>query len=125
MPQPPLVLYVSIYGKILLNVYMQYRIEARMSWNPDEFTEYREYANVPQYADPAYYEQGEAPAPRSAQPAPPVAPSPIAPDMYEYDPGTMSAYRGPSSLEGYTHDAGEDQRELAKHGKISEIGRAS
>ena len=32
----------------------------------------------------------------------------------------MSAYRGPSSLEGYTNDAGADQRELAKHGKISE-----
>ncbi len=91
-----------------------------MSWNPDEFTEYREYASVPQYADPAYYEQGEASAPRSTQPAPPIAPSPVAPDMYTYDPGTMSAYRGPSSLEGYTHDAGEDQRELAKHGKITE-----
>ena len=43
--------------------------------------------------------------------------------MYAYDPGTISAYRGPASLEGYTHDAGEDQRELAKHGKISEGNR--
>lgn len=40
--------------------------------------------------------------------------------MYSYDPGKMSAYRGPSSLEGYTDDAGADQRELAKHGKITE-----
>lgn len=94
-----------------------------MSWNSDEFNEYREYASVPQYADPAYYQQGEASAPRSAQPAPPAAPSPVTPDMYSYDPGTMSAYRGPASLEGYTHDAGEDQRELAKHGKISEGNR--
>ncbi len=91
-----------------------------MSWNPDEFSEYREYASVPQYADPAFYEQDEASAPRSAQPASPAASSPVAPDMYGYDPGKMSAYRGPASLEGYTHDAGEDQRELAKHGKITE-----
>ncbi|HLQ10109.1 MAG TPA: hypothetical protein VK134_00800, partial [Ktedonobacteraceae bacterium] len=90
-----------------------------MSWNPDEFTEYREYANVPDYADPAYYRQGETSTPRSAQPAQPPA-SPVSPDMYSYDPGKMSAYRGPSSLEGYTNDAGADQRELAKHGKISE-----
>src|SRR6266851_170492 len=90
-----------------------------MSWNPDEFTEYREYANVPDYADPAYYKQGETPAPRSAQPAPAPA-SPVSPDMYGYDPGKMSAYRGPSSLGGFTDDAGADQRELAKHGKISE-----
>src|SRR6266849_5196886 len=90
-----------------------------MSWNPDEFTEYREYANVPDYADPAYYKQGETSTPRSAQPAQPPA-SPVSPDMYSYDPGKMSAYRGPSSLEGYTDDAGADQRELAKHGKISE-----
>src|SRR5579859_4177655 len=87
-----------------------------MSWNPDEFVEYREYASVPNYADPAYYEQEKTSAPRSAQAVPP----PVSPDMYTYDPGKMSAYRGPSSLEGYTYDAGEDQRELAKHGKISE-----
>ncbi len=91
-----------------------------MSWNPNEFTEYREYARVPDYADPAYYQQGETSTPRSAQPVQPVAPSPVSPDMYNYDPGKMSAYSGPSSLEGYTNDAGADQRELAKHGKISE-----
>ena len=91
-----------------------------MSWNPDDVTEYREYASVPQYADPAYYEQAGASSPPPAQTVPPAVPSPIAPDMYSYDPGMMSAYRGPSSLEGYTHDAGEDQRELAKHGRISE-----
>ena len=91
-----------------------------MSWNPDEFTEYREYASDPDYADPAYYQQGETSTSRSAQPVQSVAPSPVSPDMYNYDPGKMSAYRGPSSLEGYTDDAGADQRELAKHGKISE-----
>src|SRR5260370_12577098 len=90
-----------------------------MSWDPDEFSEYREYANGPDYADPAYYKQGETSTPRSAQPAPAPA-SPVSPDMYGYDPGKMSAYRGPSSLGGYTDDAGADQRELAKHGKISE-----
>ncbi len=93
-----------------------------MSWNPDEATEYREYAQVPDYdyADPAYYQQGETSAPRSAQPLQTVALSPVSPDMYSYDPGKMSAYSGPASLEGYTNDAGADQRELAKHGKISE-----
>ena len=91
-----------------------------MSWNPDEFTEDREYSRVPDYADPAYYQQGETSTPRSAQPFQPVAPSPVSPDMYNYDPGKMSAYSGPSSLEGYTNDAGADQRELAKHGKITE-----
>ena len=91
-----------------------------MSWNPDEFTEYREYASVPNYADPAYYQQGEKSTSHSAQPVQPVVPSPVSPDMYNYDPGKMSVYRGPSSLEGYTHDAGADQRELAKHGKITE-----
>jgi len=98
-----------------------------MSWNHDEFTEYREYGSFPDYADPAYYRQGETSAPHSAQPVvlPPTSPvddrpSPVSPDMYSYDPGKMSAYRGPSSLEGYTDDAGADQRELAKHGKITE-----
>jgi Zn-dependent protease len=91
-----------------------------MSWNPDELSGYRKDARIPDYADPAYYKQGDAPAPRSAQPALPAALSPAAPDMAGYDPGKMSAYRGPASLEGYTHDAGADQRELAKHGKISE-----
>ncbi|HVB74496.1 MAG TPA: site-2 protease family protein [Ktedonobacteraceae bacterium] len=99
-----------------------------MSWNPDEFSEYREYGTAPDYSNPAYYQQSEAPVSRSAQPvqqleAPPnlnslAAPSGLA--MYPYDAGQMSAYSGPASMEGYTDDAGADQRELAKHGKISE-----
>src|SRR3984893_12905803 len=101
-----------------------------MSWNPDELPEYREYANAPDYSNPAYYQQSETPTPHAAQPVqspepPPTLPaynraSSASPDMYSYDPGQMSAYRGPSSMEGYTDDAGADQRELAKHGTISE-----
>src|SRR5437660_3255535 len=37
--------------------------------------------------------------------------------MYAYDPAQMSAYRGPSSLEGYTVDAGAEQRKTAEEGK--------
>ncbi|HLX57064.1 MAG TPA: site-2 protease family protein [Ktedonobacteraceae bacterium] len=101
-----------------------------MSWNPDEFSEYREHADAPDYSNPAYYQQNETPTPRSAQPVQQLEPPPTlvahgqassaSPAMYAYDPGQMSAYRGPSSMEGYTDDAGADQRELAKHGTISD-----
>ncbi|GAC1565070.1 MAG: hypothetical protein NVS3B14_01670 [Ktedonobacteraceae bacterium] len=100
-----------------------------MSWNPGESSEYREDADAPDYSNPAYYQQSETLAPRSAQPVQSLEMLPNGPDyseasttspvMYSYDPGQMSAYRGPSSMEGYTSDAGADQRELAKHGTIS------
>lgn len=98
-----------------------------MSWNPDEFADYREYGsvgNTSDYSDPTYYQQEETKTPRSAQPVqslepPPTYPAytPASPDMYAYDPAQMSAYRGPSSLEGYTVDAGEEQRKVANEGK--------
>jgi Zn-dependent protease len=98
-----------------------------MSWNPDEFTEYREYGSpgsAPDYSDPTYYQQRAAKTPRSAQPvqsleSPPTYPDypPAAPDMYAYDPAHMSPYRGPSSLEGYTVDPGAEQRKAAEAGK--------
>ncbi|TMF42817.1 MAG: site-2 protease family protein [Chloroflexi bacterium] len=99
-----------------------------MSWNPDEFADYREYGsigNTSDYSDPTYYKQEESKTPRSAQPvqsleSPPTYPAytpPASPDMYAYDPAQMSAYRGPSSLEGYTVDAGAEQRKTAEEGK--------
>jgi Zn-dependent protease len=102
-----------------------------MSLNTDEFGEYREYPpgrpqeEQPDYFDPAYYQQQSAVPPRSARPvqrlftpsvAPAEAPDYTTPSMYSYDPGQMTAYKGPSDLEGYTDDIGEEQREAAKHG---------
>lgn len=107
-----------------------------MSLNPDEFIEYREYPDTggypatpeqPDYSNPAYYQQREQAAHRSAQPVqrldlPPSTdtPSYASPQMYGYDPGQMTAYRGPASLEGYTADVGEEQREAAKRGAAEE-----
>jgi len=101
-----------------------------MSLNPDEFTEYREYLDTgvyqatpeqPDYSNPAYYQQREQATHRSAQPvqrldlpASSDTPSYASPQMYAYDPGQMTAYKGPSSLEGYTANVGEKQREAAR-----------
>ncbi|HEV2580608.1 MAG TPA: site-2 protease family protein, partial [Ktedonobacteraceae bacterium] len=101
-----------------------------MSLNPDEFAEYREYPQGrsyeerPDYSDPAYYQQRSSATPRSAQPvAPEKVPDYAAPSMYSYDPGNMTAYKGPSSLEGYTADVGEEQREAAAHGASEQSKR--
>jgi Zn-dependent protease len=106
-----------------------------MSLNPDEFTEYREfpenrsYSDQPDYADPAYYHQRPAASPRFVQPVqhldppfdvPEKAPDYTSPQMYSYDPGQMTAYKGPSALEGYTTDVGEEQREAARRGTAEE-----
>lgn len=89
----------------------------------DEFADYREYAsnntNQYDYADPAYYRQPAQTAPRSTQPIqhlelPVEMPTYASPQMYSYDPGQMTAYKGPSSLEGYTANVGEKQREAAR-----------
>ncbi len=94
-----------------------------MSMHPDDFAEYREYTFNPDYSNPTFYQQSPPEASRAAQPtrqfeSPSLAEegSYTSPQMYGYDPGQMTAYKGPSSLEGYTTDVGEDQREVAKHG---------
>lgn len=97
-----------------------------MAQNPDEFYEYGGAAQQPDYARPDYYQQDAWQTPRSAQPAQPLQPPPPMqsyPDyahgptvVNSYDPTHMSAYRGPSSLEGYTVDAGAEQREAAERG---------
>src|SRR5205085_4657275 len=93
----------------------------------EEFSEYAEAPGEHDYANPAYYQQSIPPAPRSTQPVQHLPPL----DSYsdygdgstivsgDYDPQPMSAYRGPSSLEGYTTDAGAEQREAAKRGSAS------
>ena len=96
-----------------------------MSWNPSDFSEYSETPAEIDYSSPAYYEQDTVSVPRSAQPAQPLEHLQSYPD-YEYaqgptpvngyDPAPMTEYRGPSGMEGYTIDAGQEQREAAKRG---------
>lgn len=108
-----------------------------MRWNPDN---YSEYGGTPQYgatqgeagySDPAYYEQATRPAPQAARVAQPVqSPEPL-PSTESYadyangptvvnaqGPTMMREYRGPSGMEGYTVDAGAEQREAAARGKV-------
>jgi Zn-dependent protease len=98
-----------------------------MSWNPSDFSEYSETPAEVDYSSPAYYEQDAAKAPRSAQPVQSLEPLQAYPD-YEYaqgptlvngyDPAPMTEYRGPSNMEGYTIDAGQEQREAAERGTV-------
>jgi Zn-dependent protease len=93
--------------------------------DPDEFTEYREYSGHSgqlDYSKPEYYQQ----PPRSAQPVRPLDPY-VSYSGYPAYSGYVDAsstapysevqpqeYRGPQSIEGYTADAGAEQREAAK-----------
>src|ERR1700730_617613 len=85
---------------------------------PDDFSEYRETPQDSDYANPVYYQQETPSAPRSAQKVQPLK----AHSDYMHGPTVvnnydlMSEYSGPSSLEGYTVDAGSEQREAAARG---------
>jgi Zn-dependent protease len=100
-----------------------------MSWNPkDEY--YDETPNDIDYANPAYYRQGTPTTPRSAQPVQSLEPLPSypssthePPDMPGHDAELMSPYTSPASLEGYTVDAGAEQREIAKRGTTEGINK--
>src|SRR5579885_1809329 len=97
-----------------------------MYTDPGEYADYSENPYDVDYAHPAYY-QPDAPASRSAQPVQPLE-QPDRPDRFNpypvsingssggYHEAVMSEYRGPSSLEGYTVDAGAEQREAAQRG---------
>jgi len=93
-----------------------------MHWDPDNFSEYTDSSNGSDYADPAYYQQDTLKAPRSAQPVQPLsshsdyAHGPTI--VNSYDPALMSEYRGPSGMEGYTMDAGSEQRDAAERGSV-------
>ena len=101
-----------------------------MQWNPNEFSQYRKNTSEADYASPDYYQQGGEP--RSARPVEPLEVDQVYRE-YPYGSNTvenekpveMSAYRGPSSLEGYTVDAGTEQREAAKDGKVGSNGGSS
>jgi Zn-dependent protease len=106
-----------------------------MRWNPDD---YAEYGVTPQigadqgdvdYADPAYYERTMLTTPqaqRSTQPAQSLEPPTESYADYANGPTLVNAqspvmmreYRGPSGMEGYTADAGAEQREAAASGKV-------
>ena len=91
-----------------------------MHWNSDDFSEYTDSPH--EYSDPAYYQQDRSKAPRSAQPVQPLnsytdyshAPTTV----NSSDSALMQEYRGPSSMEGYTIDAGTEQRDAAERGSV-------
>jgi Zn-dependent protease len=97
-----------------------------MYTDPGEYADYGENPYDIDYAHPAYY-QPDAPVSRSAQPVQPLEeldrsdrfnPYPVSINGSSggSHEATMSEYRGPSSLEGYTVDAGAEQREAAQRG---------
>jgi len=105
---------------VLIDTLAQPELRQIMHRNPDDFSEYTEALDGSDYADPAYYQQGTSNAPRSAQPVQPLnsysdyAHGPTI--VNSYDPALMPAYRGPSSMEGYTTDVGAEQRDAAERG---------
>ncbi len=90
-----------------------------MQWNPDEFREYSETSSEIDYSNPEYYQPPMPQSPRSAQPVESLDQYPdyTSTAAYGYDPVLMEEYRGPESMDGYTMDAGAEQREAAARGK--------
>ena len=94
-----------------------------MYQNPNDFPEYREYGGTSKPADyshPDYYRQSSL----FAQPVPSLDPHMASPEetfvssTTPYTPEVMSAYRGPVEIDGYTADAGAEQRGAAARGKV-------
>ena len=101
-----------------------------MNWNPDDFSDdgklsqqYRESPGKIDYADPAYY-QTTYPVQPSAPPVESYADYAHGPTVVNaQSPLTMEEYRGPKGMEGYTADAGAEQRDAAAQGKL-QTGKA-
>lgn len=95
-----------------------------MSWTPEQFSDYSfsEYTpsaqqEQPDYTDPRFYQNGTVPQSVSSLATAPelnYGQYPPAPGVYESL--QMSEYRGPSTLEHYTTDAGAEQRQAAQNG---------
>src|SRR3981081_1732081 len=126
---PFLVLRSIYYGMIDKSVHNDTlahpELRQMMHWNPDDFSEYGKTPNDNDYADPAFYRQDAVRTPNSAQPVPQVAPLDVHSDYAHgptvgnsYDPALMSEYRGPANMDGYTTDAGAEQREAAERGGV-------
>ncbi len=110
-----------------------------MSWNPEKFSDYSFSEYTPpseeiDYADPRFYQNGHVPqsaSPHKIDHADPhfyqngharvKAGSGQPPDAYETM--QMSEYKGPGSLENYTIDAGDEQREAAQNGSVNPEGQ--
>lgn len=93
-----------------------------MRRNPDDFSEYTEtppYGNAPHaidYSNPAYYHQPMPEFAPAIESYPDYANGPTI--LNSQSAAMMDEYRGPATLEGYTTDAGAEQREAAAHGKV-------
>jgi len=100
----------------------------------NNFSEYREtpHGEAPNeidYANPSYYHQATPPTPSTPYSTRPEQ-SPLSPVESYSDyangptlvnvqgPAMMEEYRGPASMDGYTTDAGVEQREAAAQGKV-------
>src|SRR5437764_2444017 len=112
-----------MYDKIVqIDMLARPKLRQTMHWKPDDFSEYSETSSENDYADPAYYRRDTMKTPRSAQPVQPLnsySDYEHGPTIVDsYDPALMREYRGPSSTEGYTTDAGAEQREAAERGSV-------
>lgn len=96
-----------------------------MSWKPEDH--YRYSPPSPQsgsedYTDPRFYQS--RPEAGGVPPYPPVyAPQPPPWGTGGEPAGQMSEYRGPASLDGYTADAGAEQRDAARRGSAENTSR--
>ncbi len=99
-----------------------------MYWNSDEPSENKSSKKEFDYANPLYYQQAGQQV-MSSTPSVVESEQTHHPDRnpdYAYDSAyespytqpAMSAYSGPTDMEGYTADIGAEQREAAKSGKI-------
>ncbi|HET8852670.1 MAG TPA: site-2 protease family protein [Ktedonobacteraceae bacterium] len=102
-----------------------------MRWNPNDYAKYGTSPGKEDYSDPAYYKQATRltpQAPRADQPVQSLESPPATESYADYangptlvnaqGPTMMREYRGPTGMEGYTADAGAEQREAAAHGKV-------
>jgi Zn-dependent protease len=108
----------------------QPELRQMMHWNPDDFSEYGKTPHDNDYANPAFYQHDTVRTSDSTQPVPPGAPLDVHSDyahgptiVNSYDPALMSEYRGPANMDGYTTDAGAEQREAAERGGVESGGK--
>ncbi|MFL5627653.1 MAG: site-2 protease family protein, partial [Ktedonobacteraceae bacterium] len=97
-----------------------------MHWEPDDFSEYGKTPNDTDYANPTFYQQDTVQKANSAQRVQSLAPLDAHSDyahgptvVNSYDPALAPEYReysGPANIEGYTTDAGTEQRDAAARG---------
>ena len=106
----------------------QPELRQMMHREPDDFSEYGKAPNDNDYANPAFYQQDTVQKPGSAQSVQSLTPLDAHSDyahgptvVNSYDPALTPEYReysGPGNIEGYTTDAGAEQREAAARGTV-------